>query len=54
MIDNNMAKRKVDFIRKIVKGLGYTANNKIKSGGPSRSYRVGVSLEELLQMFPDD
>ena len=54
IIDNNMGKREVDFIRKIAKGLGHTVNDKIKSGGSGRSYRVGISVEELLEMFPDD
>ena len=49
-----MGKREVDFIRKMAKGLGYTVNDKIKSGGPGRSYRVGTSVDELLEMFPDN
>ena len=51
IIDNNMGKREVDFIRKIAKGLGYVVNDKIKSGGPDC---IGISIEQLLEMFPDD
>ena len=36
------------------KWVGYTTNDKIKSGGSGRSYRMGMSLEDLLQTFPDD
>ena len=54
IIDINMGKREVDFVRKIAKGLDYTVNDKIKSGGPGRSYRNGISMKELFEMFPND
>ena len=49
-----MGKRERQFLKMIADGLGIKIDDGPGSGGPGRSYRKGISMSELFQMFPDD
>ena len=49
-----MGKRETRFLKVIADGLGIKVDDDLGSGGPGRSYRKGISMSKLLQMFPDD
>ena len=51
---SRMGKRETQFLRTIADGLGIEIDDGLRSGGPGRSYRKGISISELLQMFSDD
>ena len=49
-----MGKREIQFLKMITDGLGIEIDDGQGSGGPGRSYRKGISMSELLQLFPDN
>ena len=49
-----MGKQETRFLKGIADGLGIEIDDGLGSGGPGRSYRKGISMSKLLQMFPDD
>ena len=49
-----IGKQEIQFLKKIADGLGIGIDDGLGSGGPGRSYRRGISMSELLQIFPDD
>ena len=48
-----MGKREIQFLEKIADSLGVKIDGSRRSGGPGMSYRKGISMSELLQIFPD-
>ena len=49
-----MGKREIRFLKAIADGLGIEIDDGLRSDGPGRSYRKGISMSELFQLFPDD
>ena len=49
-----MGKRETQFLMRMAESVGHPAGDDAGSGGPGRSYRNGITLADLLEMFPND
>ena len=49
-----MGKQEIQFLKMIAYGLGIEIDDGQGSDGPGRSYRKGISMGELFQLFSDD